>query len=344
MSYIDQITVGSTTYDIKDVNAVTSVNGATGSVVITAASIGALPTTTTYVSSVNGSSGAVTLSIPSDTSDLTNSAGYITGMYIASYGSSTYADVLTAYQANKVVYCRASSSANPGVGSQNRMAFLAYVNDTAVPTEFEFQYYRSVATHTVSQQGDQVFVYKLKQASGWEVTTREAYTKIVTGVGLSSNYSSGTLTINNNAMDIVAIQSAQPSSDTNKLWIYDAEGSGIEIPTMDDVYGLGITGASAGQYLKVFSVDSNGRPTGYVTEGDNVLYYSDVAVAAASGDIASLNSNAITSDHIVAKIDWSNPQYIITNVTWNTSNGNVTLNGTCSSAITANILLIKKSN
>lgn len=170
MSYIDQITVGSTTYDIKDANAVTSVNGATGSVL---------------------------LAIPSDTSDLTNGAGYITGMYVASYGSSTYADVLAAYQANKVVYCRASSNSNPGTGSQNRMAFLAYVNNSTTPTEFEFQYYRSVSTHSDAQQGDQVFIYKLNSSGTWSVTTREAYTKIATGTGLSKSYANGTLTIAN---------------------------------------------------------------------------------------------------------------------------------------------------
>ena len=134
-------------------------------------------------------------SVPTKTSDLTNDSGYITGMYIASYGNSTYAEVLAAFQANKIVYCRASSNANPASGSQNRMAFLAYVNDSTTPTEFEFQYYRSVATHSDAQQGDQVFVYKLKSASGWEVSTREAYTKIVTGTGLTSSYSNGVLTI-----------------------------------------------------------------------------------------------------------------------------------------------------
>ena len=133
--------------------------------------------------------------IPSKTSDLENDSGFITGMYIASYGHSTYADVLAAYKANKVVYCRASSSNPPSSGSQNRMAFLAYVSDPTTPAEFEFQYYRSVATHSDSQQGDQVFVYKLNSSTGWSVTTREAYTKISPSTGLSKSYSSGTLTV-----------------------------------------------------------------------------------------------------------------------------------------------------
>lgn len=175
--------------------AVSSVNGQTGAVSLGAADVGALPDSTTYVSSVNGSSGAVNVSVPTKTSDLTNDSGFITGMYIASYGSSTYAQVLAAYQANKVVYCRASSNTNPATGSQNRMVFLAYVNDSTTPTEFEFQYYRSVATHSDSQQGDQVFVYKLNSSTGWSVTTREAYTKISPSTGLSKTYSSGTLTV-----------------------------------------------------------------------------------------------------------------------------------------------------
>lgn len=143
------------------------------------------------VTSVNSKTGDVVLS----TSDLNNDSGFITGMYIASYGSSTYADVLAAYQANKVVYCRASSNANPATGAQKRLAFLAYVNDSTTPTEFEFQYYRSVSTHSDSQQGDQVFVYKLNSSTGWSVTTREAYTKIAVGTGLTKSYSNGVLTI-----------------------------------------------------------------------------------------------------------------------------------------------------
>ena len=118
-----------------------------------------------------------------------------TWMFIAAYGKSTYAEVLAAYQANRIIYCRASSNSNPATGNQLRMAFLAYVNNETTPTEFEFQYYRSVATHSDSQQGDQIYVYKLKQSSGWEVTTREAYTKIVAGTGLSSSYSGGKLTL-----------------------------------------------------------------------------------------------------------------------------------------------------
>lgn len=133
-------------------------------------------------------------------------------LFLASYGNSTYTEVLEAYQANKIVYCRASSNTDPGTGNQLRMAFLAYVNNQTTPTEFEFQYYRSVSTHSNSQQGDQVYVYKLYSNSSWTVSVREAYTKIVAGTGLSSSYASGALTLtNSNGLPSVT------SSDNGKV-------------------------------------------------------------------------------------------------------------------------------
>ena len=116
-------------------------------------------------------------------------------MTILSYGHSTWADFIACYNTKTVVYCRASSNTNPGTGSQNRLAFMAYVNSDSSPTEVEFQYYRSVATHSDSQQGDQVYVYKLNKNNGWSVTVRSAFTKIVAGSGLTSSYNNGVLTI-----------------------------------------------------------------------------------------------------------------------------------------------------
>ena len=116
------------------------------------------------------------------------------GMTILSYGSSTWSDFINAYNADKVVYCRASSNSNPATGAQGRMAFMAYVNANP-PTNVEFQYYRSVNSHSATQQGDQTYVYKLDKTSGWSVTVRENYTKIVAGTGINATYNSGVLTI-----------------------------------------------------------------------------------------------------------------------------------------------------
>ena len=94
-----------------------------------------------------------------------------------------------------MVYCRASSNANPASGAQTRMAFMAYVNNEDNPTNVEFQYYRSVSTKTATQQGDQVYIYKLDKTTGWSVTVREASAEITAGAGLTQNYASGILTL-----------------------------------------------------------------------------------------------------------------------------------------------------
>ena len=123
-------------------------------------------------------------------------------MVILSYGSSTWQDFLNAYNNNIVVYCRASSNANPASGSQTRMAFMAYVNNATNPTKVEFQYYRSVSTHSASQQGDQVYVYTLDSSQGWSVITREAYSKVATGTGLQSSYSNSTITLSTTSLHL----------------------------------------------------------------------------------------------------------------------------------------------
>ena len=133
-------------------------------------------------------------------------------MTILSYGKSTWDDFITAYNTNTIVYCRASSNANPATGSQTRMAFMAYVNDEDNPTNVEFQYYRSVSSHSNTQQGDQVYVYKLDKNSGWSVILRQAYTKVIAGTGLTSSYANSAITLQNkNPLPTVT------SSDNGKI-------------------------------------------------------------------------------------------------------------------------------
>lgn len=64
--------------------AVSSVNGKTGAVVLTASDVGALPSSyQAPVQSVNDQTGAVQLAIPDSTSDLTNDSGFITAAQAA---------------------------------------------------------------------------------------------------------------------------------------------------------------------------------------------------------------------------------------------------------------------
>lgn len=110
------------------------------------------------------------------------------------YGeSNAWAKFIAAYNAGSIVYCRASSNANPATGSQTRKAFMAYVNNATNPTNVEFQYVRSQSSKSDSQQCDQVFVYKLTNASGgtWSVESRDMATKINVNSTLTKTYSSG---------------------------------------------------------------------------------------------------------------------------------------------------------
>ena len=153
--------------------------------------------TANYVTSLNGETGA--LSIKTINNEAVLGSGDIsiqegTEMVVLAYGKSTWADFMSVYP-NAVVYCRASSNSNPASGSQTRMAFMAYVNNETNPTNVEFQYYRSVSSHSATQQGDQVYVYKLDKTAGWTVTVREAYTRITAGTGMTQSYSGGVLTL-----------------------------------------------------------------------------------------------------------------------------------------------------
>lgn len=173
------------------------------------------------------------------------SGGGSNNLVILSYGNSTWNDFITAYQANRIVYCRASSNNDPSSGSQTRMAFMAYVSDATNPTNVEFQYYRSVSSHSDAQQGDQVFVYKLTNGGVWSVTTRNAFTKIVAGTNMTSSYSNGVLTLNSTASGgttVVANPSGTASSDLTKLQV----GGTI----------YGIPAADLGDVEKIYLVQS----------------------------------------------------------------------------------------
>ena len=86
------------------------------------------------------------------------------GLFIARYGTSTYAEVDAAARAGKIVYCYVNG----------RFAFLAYTNTTGGSDyNYEFQYYRSAASGK-----DSVFIYKVRPAGSiygpeWETTQRD---------------------------------------------------------------------------------------------------------------------------------------------------------------------------
>lgn len=138
------------------------------------------------------------------------------GLTELSYGNSTWSDFITAYQAGKIVYCRASSNSNPATGTQGRKAFMAYVNNAENPTEVEFQYVRSVSSKTASQPVDQVYVYKLTNAGGgtWTVQIRDMGPKLAQGTNTTVSYANGTYTV---SAAVPAVVQATGQSTTNVM-------------------------------------------------------------------------------------------------------------------------------
>ena len=84
------------------------------------------------------------------------------------------------------------------------------------------------------------------------------------------------------------------------------------------------------------------------TVGDEVanycLRFENVAVSAATGDIATITDARITTDHVLAYIEWGNSTAISTDCTLTTSAGSVVINGTCTAATTVTVTLVKKCN
>ena len=144
------------------------------------------------------------------------------GLFEAIYGQTSYSDVLDAINAHKIVYCRIAAT------GASRMAFLAYIGESNA----EFQYYRSLSTHTAANQTDEVYVYTVS-ASGWTTTTRLAGIKYAAGTHMTSSFANNTLTF----------QSVWPDVDQT----YDATSadaqSGVAIAgalaTKEDAFDVG---------------------------------------------------------------------------------------------------------
>ena len=176
-------------------------------------------------SSANGASGLV----PSPTTEdvdkfLAGDGTYKSGglpMVILSYGKSVWDDFINAYNNHVIVYCRASSNSNPATGAQGRMAFMAYVNNGDNPTEVEFQYYRSMSSHSSTQMGDQVFIYKLSKTGGWSVTVREASIKEISASAtgnLSVSYSSNKVTLSGGLPTVTTTDNDKMLKVVNGVW------------------------------------------------------------------------------------------------------------------------------
>lgn len=210
-----------------------------------------------------------------------------TGLTEMSYGeSNAWAKFLTAYQAKQIVYCRASSNANPATGTQGRKAFMAYVDNAENPAYVEFQYVRSVGSKTASQPVDQVLVYTLNGRNGgtWAVQTRNMAPKLAQGTNTTVTYSNGTYTIS----------ATQPTVPTKTSDLTNDSGF---IDTVDSALNTTSTNPVQNKVVTQAINDAN-------TLIDNKISYGDVQTS----DIA---NGAVTG----GKINWSSMKYTFTGTT-----------------------------
>lgn len=150
----------------------------------------------------------------------------MTTMVIARYGITTYEEILDAYKKGWIIYTRASSNSNPATGSQTRLAFMAYVNNAENPTEIEFQYYRSMSSHTDTSQGDQVYIYKINKTNGWSVTVREAATRLIPSTGLTHTFVTGVKSTNTVKVNLNSETSLGTIGTTEGLYPIGVDSNG----------------------------------------------------------------------------------------------------------------------
>lgn len=74
------------------------------------------------------------------------------------------------------------------------------------------------------------------------------------------------------------------------------------------------------------------------------LYFTSVPISATTGTIATVSDANITSDHVLASCEFASTSAIGSDLTWATAAGSLTLTGTCTTATTAEIVLVKKNN
>jgi hypothetical protein len=183
------------------------------------------------------------------------------------------------------------------------MAFMAYVSDATNPTSVEFQYYRSVSSHSATQQGDQVYVYKLTSAGAWTVTVRENYTKIVAGTGLSSSYSSGTLTLSSSiSVPTASDATPQPTGTASA-------GSSSDYSRADHVHAKPTYTASDVGALpantEIHNIPSGGSAGQVLTKNSGTNYDASWITPSGGGDIllCEVDSVQYTSSMTSSEID-----------------------------------------
>lgn len=265
--------------------------------------------TSTYVESDD----LATVATSGSYNDLTDKPAVMTGLVEMSYGeANAWAKFLTAYQAKQIVYCRASSNANPGTGSQTRKAFMAYVDNAENPTNVEFQYVRSVGTKTAAQPVDQVFVYTLDGRNGgtWTVQTRNMAPKLAQGTNTTVSYSNGTYTISATQPTVPTKTSdlANDGSDGTSTYVEANELATVATtgdyddltnkPTIPTVNNATLTIQKNSTNVATFTANAASNVTANISVPTTVAELSDASDYATTTDLAAKQNLLSPGNHI----------------------------------------------
>jgi hypothetical protein len=222
-----------------------------------------------------------------------NPSGFMNGMFVAQYGITTYNEIKSAVDTNKIVYCQVS----PGAPA-SRMAFLAYYGNN----NFEFQYYRSLNSHTSANQGDEVYVYACnKTGTPWTTTVRRAYTQISVGSGLSGVFNSGISSKYN--LTVTGFATTEDFSNTNSFlsgaidYVSANAGGLTGVSTNSNITGDGKANSPIG-LQNPFSFGANGVTATWSNTGMAVGNNSIKTVVNNSGLTFSGTSSFINSTDI----------------------------------------------
>lgn len=160
-----------------------------------------------------------------------------------------------------------------------------------------------------------------------------------------------TPTITDNLTDEIPVE--QGTATLKSTWgkALNLFASGASTPLMDGTASTGSANAlSRSDHIhptdtsRASQSDMTAVQSALAALGDKVLYFTAVTCTATTGNFVNFSNAAITADHVLVECVFANQSAITTDVSWTTATGNIKLNGTCASATTANIVLVKKDN
>jgi len=147
--------------------------------------------------------------------------------------------------------------------------------------------------------------------------------------------------------DIQYVKTMENGTATLSLYVRKRSGSsyGVSIDVLNSTSANGSSYTPQAWFIA--SPTSTTLPSTAVPAKPptGILRYSTQTVSAGSNaQIMSISNNEISENHVLARIEWANPEYITTGYSWTTEAGAFKLTGTCTAATTANVLLVRKGN